>query len=321
MLTLHDNWKEIVTDSDFQFGKIETIQLTGGTALVQRFGNYPNLDGSTVSVPMAIEFARQHLKMTDEDIPGFVAFSTTHVAYENLIRSQPTTFSVIQSKELMLDFTHPVDLIIVTPPSQEELAFAEKSGVEMILEPVCYDAFVFITGQDNPVDSLTAEQVRDIYSGKITNWKEVGGADSDIRAFQREPNSGSQTAMENLVMKGRKIVPPETFEIIAGMGSLVETVAEYENSRSSLGYTYNFYLETLYRHENIKVLQIDGIPPTAENLRSGLYPFTANYFAVIRAADREKTGGKFMDWMLSDEGQQCIEQAGYVPIRQVDSAP
>lgn len=313
------NWKKYVTDSDFQLGaksvrgtwqendkEVEYYEI--------KYGTYPNIDGSTVALPMVIEFARQHLGLSDEDAANFTYFSTTHYAYVNLISKTSGVGGSIRSENLFLEENHPIDLIIATEPSDEELNMAEDSNVELVVTPVCYDAFVFITHKDNPVESVTVEQIQKIYTGEITNWKEVGGDDKKIVAFQREENSGSQTAMESLVMKGKKMMPPETVEVIAGMGALIETVAEYQNNQSSIGYTYKYYIDTLYKNDNIKILKVEGVSPENENLRGFSYPFTTTYNAVIRKEDKDKTGGRFVEWMLSEEGQNCIEQAGYIPL-------
>ncbi len=314
------NWKKIVEDSQFQLGERRvkgSWNVPNGKEDYYeiKFGTYPSLDGSTVAIPMAAEFARQHLGLSDEDANDFASFSTTHIAYENLITKAPNTLSIIRSSNTFLDESHPVDLIIATEPSDEEIAMAEKENVEMIVTPVCYDAFVFITHKDNVVENLTTEQIQKIYSGEITNWKEVGGKNQKIKAYQREENSGSQTAMENMVMKGIPMLPPNLIKVAAGMGMLVEAVGEYENSQSSIGYTYKYYIDTLYKNENIKVLNVDGVSPEAENLRNKTYPFTTNYYGVIRKEDEQKIGGKFLEWMLSQEGQDCIEQAGYIPLK------
>ena len=206
-----------------------------------------------------------------------------------------------------------VDLIIVTEPSEDELALAKQNNVTLIQKPVCYDAFVFITHKDNPVDSLTVEQIRGIYTGKITNWQDVGGQGIPIIAYQREENSGSQTAMEKLVMKDMQMLPPEMTKVAAEMGMLVDTVAEYKNDSVSIGYTYKYYIDNLYKNESIKILAIEGVFPDENNIRTGEYPFSTCYYGVIRSEDENSSGGKFLDWMLSREGQLCIKQAGYIP--------
>lgn len=314
------NWKQIVSKSAFQLGERSvkgSWNVPNGKQdyYEVKYGTYPCLDGSTVSVPMAVEFTRQHLGLSDEDAQSFVLFNTTHNAYVNLISFLPNYGGMIRSTTTFLEENHPVDLIIATEPSDEELQLAKDNQVELIVRPVCYDAFVFITHKDNPVDSLTVEQIQKIYSGKITNWQEVGGDDADIIPYQREANSGSQTAMEKLVMKGIPMLTPASVEVEAGMGELIEAVAEYDNSKSSLGYTYQFYIDKLYKNDNIKVLRVNDVSSEPENLRNEAYPFTTRYYGVIRGGDEQNTGGLFLDWMLSAEGQACIQQAGYVPLK------
>ena len=312
------DWQQIVVDSPFQLGeKVFAGEWPGqkvpGTHYDIDLGTYPCIDGSTVAVPMAAEFARQHLGLSDEDTESFVYFYTTHQAYVNLITKCPSGSGSIKSENAFVRKSEIVDLIIVTEPSADELALAEEYQITLIQKPVCYDAFVFITHKDNPVDSLTLDQVRGIYSGKITNWSQVGGDDQAIVAYQREENSGSQTGMINLVMGDTPMLPPETVEVVYSMGPLIDAVAEYQNNAASIGYTYRYYIDNLYKNDNIKILKIDGVSPDAENLRSGAYPLTVNYYGVIRGGAEMFKGGLFLDWMLSPEGQACIKQAGYIP--------
>jgi phosphate transport system substrate-binding protein len=109
------------------------------------------------------------------------------------------------------------------------------------------------------------------------------------------------------------MLPPPTVQVIEGMDELVERVAEYRDHAASIGYTYKYYIDTLYKNDNIKVLQIDGIIAEEKNLRSGSYPFTTVYYGVIREEDENSWAGKFLDWMLTDDGQRSIKQAGYIP--------
>ena len=311
-----DDWKQIVTDSPFKLGEIiSTTDEHGYESKHCDKGTYPYIDGSTVCVPMAVEFARQHLGFKDSTANAFVMFSTTHYAYENLMDPMnQTKFYVYDDFGVNIDLRG-VDLVIATEPSDDEIAQAESLGVTLKKAPICYDAFVFITHKDNPVESLTVEQIKKIYTGEIKNWKEVGGKNEKIKAFQREKNSGSQTAMENLVMGGADMIDPIEVKVIEGMGELVDAVAEYKNETASLGYTYRYYIDTLYKNDNIKTIAVDGIAPTDDNIRSGAYPFTTNYYGVIREGDEEEIGGQFLEWILSDEGQQCVAQAGYITIK------
>ncbi len=308
-----ENWQQIVKNSPFKLGEKEMCSGELENYNQSKKGSYPNIDGSTVCVPMAVEFARQHLGFDDKTANQFVQFSTTHYAYENLIYGATSEIYVHYNYDSFIDMGS-TDLVIATEPSDEEIALAESEGITLIKQPVCYDAFVFITHKDNPVDSLTVEQIQKIYKGEITNWKDVGGKNEKIRAFQREKNSGSQTAMENLVMGDSDMIDPIEVKIIVGMGELIDTVAEYENETASLGYTYRYYIDTLYKSDKIKTIAVNGIAPTDENIRSESYPFTTNYYGVIKKGDEENLGGRFLNWILSEEGQKCVAQAGYITL-------
>ncbi len=310
-----ENWEQIVTDSPYKLGETVSVFEDGYTNNYCDLGTYPHIDGSTVCVPMAVEFARQHLGFEDMTANEFVQFSTTHYAYENLMNENAAIQNYVHYKLDAFINMGSVDLVIATEPSEEELRQAQSLGIELVKKPVSYDAFVFITHKDNPIDSLTVEQIQKIYTGEIKNWKEVGGKNEQIRAFQREKNSGSQTAMENLVMCGSDMIDPIAIKVIEGMGMLVDAVAEYENETASIGYTYRYYIDTLYKNDNIKTIAVNGVSPTDENIRNGSYPFTTNYYGVIKEGDQEETGGKFLEWILSEEGQQCIKQAGYITLK------
>jgi len=264
------------------------------------------IDGSTATIPITAELLRQFWNYTDMQVEdsGIIYHSTTHIAYENLIDKEYTYFYE--------DEKSTYDLIFVTSPSEYEKETAKKKNIELDMTPIAKDGFVFITHKDNPVDSLTVEQIQDIYAGKITNWKQVGGEDLKIAAYQREPNSGSQTAMEEMVMKGEKMIKPIETEIYYAMGGLIDAVAEYKNGKSSIGYTYYYYINNLYKNDNIKVLKVNDIAPDNEHLINESYPFTTSYYAVMRGNEpKDSPARKLRDFLVTEEGQQVIEMAGY----------
>ena len=272
-------------------------QIVGESAFNLRDGTYPSIDGSTTMVPLAMEFAWQHLRVGGGMAQHYANFSTTAFAYEKLIA--PGDYSM--------------DLFIGTMPGEKELALARQYGVTLVAKPICWDSFVFITHKDNPVESLTVEQLRRIFSGEAVNWKALGGPDRPLQAYQREPGAGSQTGMEALVMQGTPMGSSAAVQVITGMGALVEVVA-HSGEAFGIGYTYGYYIENLYKNENIKTLKIDGAAPTDANVVSGAYPLRIERFGVIRQGDEEAPGGLFLDWILSEEGQACVKQAGYIPL-------
>ncbi|AFC33770.1 phosphate-binding protein [Paenibacillus mucilaginosus 3016] len=278
--------------------------LTGGMALTLELlpkqrpftpQSYPRVDGATAALPfgrlMLGELTGVNRGMAYES----VHFNTTHEAYLNLIERE-------------------ADLILVAGPSNEERQQAAAAGVELKLTPLGRDAFIFLVHRENGVDGVKAGDLRRIYSGEVTNWKELGGADEPITAFQREANSGSQTYMEKNVMKGLGMAEPPMDRKPSGMGGLIEAVADYRNARNALGYSFYYYASEMNRSENVKFLAVDGVQPSRDNIRSGAYPYTAVLYAVTRGDEpADSPAGRLLQWLQSEAGAQAVERGGFVP--------
>lgn len=308
-----DEWDGFNSNVNIMFTRPDDWrQIAKGPLLTPE--EFAGIDGSTATIPITAELARQFGETDENQVRHLVHHNKTDAAYEYLIFGFDNWVRVNKSSGNEV-CKAPVRLIFATPPSDEEYALANDNGAPIEVEPVALDGFVFITHKDNPVDSLTVEQIRGIYSGRITNWSEVGGRDEEIHAFQRTKNSGSQTAMEQLVMKGEPLADAPIAFVSREMGALVEAVAEYNNESAAIGYTYNYYINNLYKNPDIKVIAVDGIMPENDRLVSGEYPFTASYCVVIRADEpQDSVYRRLRDYMLTDEGQQIIELAGYCPI-------
>ncbi len=309
-----DAWRRVVTDtSAFALGDVKPLEGEDGL-FIGGWGTYPSIDGSTVCVPLAMELARQWLGLEEGDLNGFVNFSTTPYAYDRLIHGKADPMVTIPSRGVTMDPDHPVDIVLGTGPNADERQAALDAGKDLILVPVCYDAFVFLVNGENPVDSLTVDQIRGIYTGAIPLWDMVGGEKGlRIDAYQRPHGSGSQTAMEEMVMDGFALTAAKANYISDGMSDLIAQVGSYDNARSAIGYSYLYYVDALYKSGKVKVLSLDGVAPSPENLRSGAYPFTVYYYAVYDA--NNANAAAFADWLISDEGQACVRQAGYVTLR------
>lgn len=260
---------------------------------------YPKVDGSTATIPLS----ESYKKAFTGDSSATVKHNTTHNAYVNLINKD-------------------VDLILVTSPSDEELKLAKEANIGLNVEPVVNEGFVFFVNEKNPVQSLTVEQIQKIYSGEITNWKDVGGDDAEIKAYQREPNSGSQTGMISLVMKNKKLMEAPKEDIIEGMMAILGVVSDYDNGKYSIGYSYYYYTNTMYDDidsnvvDRIRLLKVNGVEPNDETIKNGTYPFRTNYYIVTNTATDSKSEiQKLKNAMLSDIGQQIAKEAGYVPLR------
>lgn len=253
---------------------------------------YPKIDGSTATLPLAEAFKANFTEIDIEDVE--ITHSKTHNAYVNLINGD-------------------VDLILVTYPSKEEQQLAKDNEVELEIVPIVKEAFVFFVNKNNPVDNLTLNQIQNIYSGKIKNWKDVGGSNNKIVAFQRPENSGSQTGMLELVMKNIKMMEPTTETISQSMADIVDVISDYDNRETAIGYSYYYYASTMYTSDTIKLLSVNGIQPTYDNIKTGLYDIQTAYYAVIRKNEDENSNTrKLLNAMISERGQKVAREAGYV---------
>ncbi|MCW5953828.1 MAG: substrate-binding domain-containing protein, partial [Propionibacteriaceae bacterium] len=269
-------------------------------ATLQISADYPRLDGATALYPVygAVGQAIYQLPAgLDEEaqfdfVEQYLACSTTSTAYDRLIAGE-------------------VDAIFVAQPSKGQLAKAEAAGVELQLTPIGREAFVFFVNTDNPVTGLTLEQVRDIYSRRITNWSQVGGRDEPIVAFQRPEDSGSQTAMLAMVMKDREIAQPLKEEQILGMGGIISEVAGYRDLTGAIGYSFRWYATVMNSNPNIRLLAIDGIEPTVATIRDGSYPLTGD-LNIVTTDTTNPNVAKLVEWTVSAEGQALLEKSGYV---------
>lgn len=254
--------------------------------------NYPRIDGSTATLPLAEAFKSNFTGIDIKEVN--VIHSKTHNAYVNLINRE-------------------TDLILVTYPSKEELQLAQQNGVELEIVPIVREAFVFFVNKDNPVDSLTLEQIQEIYSGNIKKWKEVGGTDSEIIAYQRPENSGSQSGMLSLVMKDKKMMEPTKETLADSMSDIIDVISDYSNKNTAIGYSYYYYATTMYTKDTMKFLDINGVSPSYENIQTGLYNIQTAYYAVIRKDEpQDSNTRKLLEAMKSERGQNVAKEAGYV---------
>ena len=269
---------------------------------IYTLASFPKIDASLATQPLVNAFVKNFTGLDEFDVSS-LNYSNTHPGYVKLINGE-------------------VDLIVVTEPSEEELALARQKGVELEIIPVVKEGFVFYVNKDNPVDSLTVEQIQKIYTGEIINWKEVGGEDREIKAYQRPVNSGSQTGMLSLVMKGQNLMAAPKENLVESMFEIVNLVSSYRNGLNAIGYSYYYYANTMFQTidkeiaSNIKMLGINGVKPTNQTIKDSSYPFETAYYIVINKASAKNSSARILaNHMLSARGQKVAEDAGYVPVK------
>ena len=250
---------------------------------------FPRLDGSTACIPLMAQMKADVTGMDLLEAQTSITVSTTAYAWENFglwSRSDSEDYGA----QLLIVYEAPEYV-------KEELAEADA---KLEQKAIGRDALVFIVNEENPVQSLTQQQLRDIYAGRITNWKDVGGADSPIVAFQRGVDSGSQTLFKKLLID---------------KGGLVDSIAEYNNSANAIGFSVYYYIDQMYSKPGLRLLAVDGVTPGNDTIADESYPLCNEFYAVVHAdAAPDSPQRKVYDWLDTDEGRRCIEKAGYVTL-------
>lgn len=257
----------------------------------------PRIDGASAAFPVYSAFVNAVYPNTVELYDGIFEYHTTSDGYRLLAQRD-------------------TDIFIGAGPSKAQIAYAEQCGTTFVYTQIGWEAFVFFVHKDNPIESLTVEQIKGIYSGEITNWKEVGGSDEEIIPFQRDEGSGSQSMMLRF-MGDTPLVEAET-ETISGMGAVIERVVDYQSRAGSIGYSFRYYLEGIVQNPEIKMIAVEGIAPTAENIKNDTYPIVTPVYAMTYENNPNPNVARLVEWILSDEGQYIIEKTGYVGMKKDD---
>ncbi len=276
--------------------------------------NYPKVDCSTSALPLQAMMACKLLGIEYSWMPNLAWDGTYSIVpdYTKIPESFRKTFTASGTHEAFINLIDKkADLIITARKmSEDEKTHAASAGVTLIEKPIALDAFIFITHTNNPVNSLTTKQIQDIYTGKTTNWSQVGGTNNKIQPFIRDANSGSQELMESLVMKDLQMIDwPEA--ILTGM---MGPFSETRSNVNALCYTVYYYKEQIVRDDIVKSLAVEGISPNKKNITNRTYPFTAEVYAVIRTdADNASMTKKIFDELSTDAGKNVINESGYIP--------
>lgn len=262
--------------------------------------NFPRLDGSTSTAPLGRAIASVLLGESEDEVADLIHFSRTSQSFRELMWGA-------------------ADLLIVAEPSASIFEELENEGFEIQIEPFANDGLIFVVNADNPVDSLTVEQIQGIYSGEITNWSQVGGEDLPITPFQRNEESGSQALMKKLVMAGlNTIEPPENY-LISDMGALMEAVRGYNNTASAIGYSVYYYANDMRMADGLKIIAVNGVEPSTQTIRSGEYPLRNPYYVVKAANTPDSSMTSILyDWILSEDGQRLVSRMGYASVLEVE---
>ncbi|WP_223702372.1 PstS family phosphate ABC transporter substrate-binding protein [Sutcliffiella deserti] len=252
------------------------------------------LDGSTALYPVYSAFANAaYPESTYHFANSEVQSTQTSGAWANLLKES-------------------ADVIFVPEPPSSIQNQAESKGVELVLNPIGKEAFVFFVHKDNQVSDVSLEQIQQIYAGEISNWKELGGKDEPILAFQRPEDSGSQQMLRK-VMGTKRLMDAPKDQRVTGMGGIIEETLDYENRKNAIGFSFRFFSESMVQNNKIKHLKINGMSPSIESIQQDSYPFVSPFYAVHLSSTKNPNLDHFLEWIKSEEGQSLVEKSGYVP--------
>jgi len=202
------------------------------------------------------------------------------------------------------------------PMKDNEIEDARANGIEPVEHVVAIDALAVILHPENPVSKLTIGQLSDIFTGRVTNWSELGGNDAPIIVVSRETNSGTHVYfLEEVVRRGEK----ENKDIFAAqtllMPSSVGITSEVRRNPNAIGYDGLGYVDS--EHEKIlAVAQNSDAPyvaPSVESASDNSYPLSRNLF-MYTAGEPDGVLADYLSWILSAEGQQIVADLGFVPL-------
>ncbi|HIH74594.1 MAG TPA: PstS family phosphate ABC transporter substrate-binding protein [Methanosarcina sp.] len=191
----------------------------------------------------------------------------------------------------------------------EEIETAQSNGITPLETTIAYDGISVVVNPNNPVSELTFDQLRGIYNGSISNWQDVGGADSEIVVISRDSSSGTYEYFKEEVLQGDEyradaLTQPAT-------GGIVGEVSQNPNA---IGYIGIAYLDS-----SVKALNLDAgngpEAPTSENVLSGAYPLSRSLYFYTNGEPSGLTK-EFIDFVLSETGQNLVTEVGYFPVEQ-----
>ncbi|MBN1364755.1 MAG: phosphate ABC transporter substrate-binding protein [Syntrophaceae bacterium] len=185
----------------------------------------------------------------------------------------------------------------------KEIELAKSKNINPVAHVVAYDAIIPVVHPQNKVKNLSIDQLSQIYQGKITNWKEVGGDDLQIVVISRDSSSGTFESWDHFVMKKAKVMPRA--QMLASSGAVVTAVAKnkYAIAYVGIGYVDN----------NVKPLQVNGITATLDTAMSKEYPLSRELY-MYTAGDATGDVAKYLAFVKSTEGQKIVAKEGFVPL-------
>lgn len=286
----------------------------------QNYGTYPIITTELDANRLCTAFAMSILDMNFETASKFTEDNKTVMPYlvkYNLGRQFTSGVELDSDGKLCQTKikcdNKSADISIVSSGLLELMLLSKETNTDIVYNIFASDALVVFTSSDNPIDSITKEELKKIYQGEIKNWKKVSGENKKIKKYERSLYSAAQTAFEAYVLD--ELINEKNWNEILNTANHSDDREEYINSSVAIGYALKSQFDLTYaKDENIKILKMDNIFPTEENILNGSYPLSVPYYYVYKLSDDLLAGGQFADWIQTDEGEKCIRAVGLIPV-------
>lgn len=261
-----------------------TVQQAAPFLTVEEF---PPLDGSTACIPLMAQMLADTTGMDLEEARSSITVSTTAYAWEN--------FGLYDTTTRMLVVYEAPDYV------KEEL---QDANVQLEQKPIGVDALVFIVNDDNPVQALSQQQLRDIYAGKITNWKDVGGNDAEVVLIGREAASGTRDGFESITGTKDKC---QYRQELTSTGDVITAVSQ---NPDAIGYASLASIK-----DTVKALNVDGVTPGEATVKDGSYKVQRPFVLVtVDGKALSPAAQAFFDYATSSDAASIIAKAGAVAV-------
>ena len=207
------------------------------------------------------------------------------------------------------------EVVLATDIDQDTLDWIKANNVEVEITPIAKDAIVFFNNNQNPVTNLTVNNIKDIYSAKVTNWSEVGGENLDIIAYPPKEDT-EEVYMLTKFMGSRNVAKPGLRIPDVTVTKVYDAVSKYLDTRKkAIGYTTYNNSKNITDYDNVRTLSINGVVPTDESIRSGEYAGAMNIYAIIKKDTPVNSQTRnFVNYILSQNGQDIINEGGYINL-------
>ncbi len=271
---------------------VSAIVLTGtGMATAQEGGPKLQIEGSTTVGPIADAFAEY--------------FMNSHPEYKGQANITVKKTGSGDGAAALIDDRCDVACMSRFMKDKEFKTAVDK-GIMPVAHTVAMDGVCVVVHPSNPVKALTIDQVRDIYAGKITNWKDLGGADQKIVAISRDTSSGTyETFHEKVMGKDAKMA-----EAVEYVNSNAQGHARVKSTAGAVGYVGLGFL-----NDEVRALDINGITPSGRTIASGKYPIARPLFLFTRGyPELGSLVHAFTTFYLTEEGQEIVRAKGFVPV-------